>query len=130
MVFQDPASLAQSAHEGAEFHSRTSGASRHWRASAGKVGGNAGSLWALPAWEPLSAWSFPAASGKGIAIARALITHPEVIVCDEPVSALMLPSRRKFSNLLREVQERFSLSYLFYLARSFALLALCASIFP
>lgn len=48
-----------------------------------------------------------------IAIARALVMEPTVLVCDEPVSSLDVSVQAQILNLLRELRERHDLSMLF-----------------
>jgi oligopeptide/dipeptide ABC transporter ATP-binding protein len=48
-----------------------------------------------------------------VALARALTTDPDVILLDEPVSALDVSIRAQVLNLFREIQDRTQVSYLF-----------------
>ncbi|MEI8146463.1 MAG: dipeptide ABC transporter ATP-binding protein [Alphaproteobacteria bacterium] len=89
----------------------------HGLADARSAPGQVRDLLSLVGLRPAMAERYPHEFSGGqrqrIGVARALATKPDLIVCDEPVSALDVSIQAQVINLLKDLQSEFGLGYLF-----------------
>lgn len=114
-VFQDPLSalnprktVGESAGKPLEVHGIASGAERRERVAElfEEVGLARSQLDAYP-------HELSGGQQQRVGLCRALVTEPDLIVFDEPVSALDVTLQAQILNLIGRLQERYDLSYLF-----------------
>ncbi len=115
IVFQDPFSSLNPRMTIAEMLREVLGI--HGIAKGKKANDRVAELLSIVGLRPDQAVRYPHEFSGGqrqrIGIARALAVEPELIVCDEPVSALDVSVQAQVINLLQDLQRQFGLTYMF-----------------
>ena len=116
MVFQDPYASLNPRRRASDIIAepiRAFGLLRR----RGEVADQANELLRLVGLDPADGRKYPHEFSGGqrqrVAIARALASQPDFIVCDEPTSALDVSVQAQILNLMRDLQDRLGLTYLF-----------------
>ena len=116
MVFQDPYASLNPRWRALDIVAEPIRAF-HLAASRSEIAPRVGELLRLVGLDPADGSKYPHQFSGGqrqrVAIARALASEPAFVVCDEPTSALDVSVQAQILNLMRDLQDRFGLTYLF-----------------